>query len=134
MDRREVLGVLSRRHGARSHAPVAPTSLKVQRADASTVVLSWKPGRGGVKAARYAVLRAGKRIGTTKATTFTDRTAQPDQPYRYQVQALSRSGRASRSSRALSGPVPSAPPPPRPAPGTSGGGGSAPAGVDPIRS
>src|SRR4051794_25683458 len=102
MDRREVLGVLGRRRGARSHAPAAPTGLRVKRADATTVSLSWKPGHGGAKPARYAVLRDRKRLGTTRATTFTDHSVQPNQVYRYEVKALGRSGRASRSSRALS--------------------------------
>jgi uncharacterized protein (DUF1800 family) len=130
MDRRDTLRVLGRRRRGSTRAPAAPTHLAVKRVDATTVTLSWKPGRGGAKAARFAVLRDRRRIGTTKGTTFTDRSITPSKTYRYTVEALSRSGRSSRASRAMRVSVPAATGGGAPAGGGAGSGaGSSPATV-----
>jgi uncharacterized protein (DUF1800 family) len=118
------------RTDVRGKAPPTPTGLTVKQADATTVVLTWKAGRGRVKAARYAVYRDGKKLATTKRTTFSDRRVTAGRAYAYAVAAVSRSGKVGHKSKGMRVTVPAGS-----APAGTGGGGpvaNAPSGVDPL--
>src|SRR5207245_2159323 len=88
-------------HPAHGSLPAPPRSLRATHVDVREVVLGWKPAHGGTKAAGYEGLRGGRRIGTTRHHTFTDRHVRPGRSYRYAVRAVGAHRRHGTASHAI---------------------------------
>ncbi|MGG5358928.1 hypothetical protein IGI57_001981 [Enterococcus sp. DIV0213j] len=80
-------------------APTAPAGLSVVSATSSTVSLNWRAQSDAVS---YNVYRDGKVIGQTTSPGYTDRNLTPETAYRYQIEAVGRTGLVSEKSAAVS--------------------------------
>jgi acid phosphatase type 7 len=75
--------------------PTAPANLIAAASGPDTVDLSWSAGSDDVRVAGYAVQRDGVQVGTSQATTYSDRSAEPETTYDYQVRAFDDAGNSS---------------------------------------
>lgn len=69
--------------------PEAPVGLTVTATTATTVSLTWQ---AVATADSYAVFRGGSEVGTSTASSFTDRDLSPDTTYTYTVRARNAAG------------------------------------------
>ena len=89
-------GLLASADRRRQDVPGPPHGLRITAISATAVTLAWHPAARGPRAARYEILRDGRRIGRTRRPTFTDRTGRAGHSYRYAVRAIGGSGRPGR--------------------------------------
>lgn len=75
--------------------PSAPTGLTASAVGTTMVTLSWRPP---TDATSYIVIRNGRRVGTTSATTFRDTGLGSSSSYEYTVKAVSAAGTSPASS------------------------------------
>ncbi len=83
--------------------PVAPTAVHGQSPAATSVLVSWTPGKGGATIDKYLVLRNGTQVGSVAAseTSYLDSGLAPGTAYRYTVIATSGTQRSVPSARAV---------------------------------
>ncbi|GAA5019998.1 cysteine/serine endopeptidase inhibitor [Kitasatospora paranensis] len=84
--------------GGGTTALPAPTGLRVTATTASSASLSWAAVPG---ASSYAVYRAGTKVGTTPAASYTDTGVSAGTGYRYTVAAIDSAGNAGTRSAAV---------------------------------
>src|SRR3954447_19072915 len=121
----------------KARRPTLPGGLRATSVTAGSVLLAW---RSVPHAARYVILRDGRRVHETRKTRFNDTGARPGVTHRYEVRALDRRGRRlGKASKldvhmpALKRPVaPSLNPPRPPAPGAIAPVAAAPAAPPPV--
>ncbi|MCR8964115.1 fibronectin type III domain-containing protein [Brevibacillus halotolerans] len=77
--------------------PTRPGLLKAFETDDKKMVINWTGSKSNVALAGYEIYRNGKRIATTKTTTFTDSDKDP-LVYSYVVRAIDIAGRRSEPS------------------------------------
>ncbi|WP_142333777.1 fibronectin type III domain-containing protein [Bacillus cereus] len=75
--------------------PQEPTGLKVDSTTVTAANISWSPVvyDGGIR--EYQILRNGKQVGTSVATTYKDTGLTGDTTYSYQVKAVGNNGLSS---------------------------------------
>src|SRR3954447_22372133 len=83
----------------KARRPTLPGGLRATSVTAGSVLLAW---RSVPRAARYVILRDGRRVHETRKTRFNDTGAQPGAKHRYEVRALDRRGRRLGRSSKLS--------------------------------
>ncbi|MFB0832725.1 fibronectin type III domain-containing protein [Brevibacillus laterosporus] len=77
--------------------PTRPGLLKAFETDDKKMVINWTGSKSNVALAGYEIYRNGKRIATTKTTTFTDSDKEP-LVYSYVVRAIDIAGKRSEPS------------------------------------
>jgi predicted carbohydrate-binding protein with CBM5 and CBM33 domain len=78
--------------------PTVPVGLSASSVTATTVSLNW---RAQSDAVAYNVYRDGKLIDQTTSPGYTDRNLTPETAYRYQIEAVGRTGLVSEKSTAV---------------------------------
>jgi Fibronectin type III domain len=82
--------------------PVPPTAVHAQSPTATSVLVSWTPGKGGATIDRYLILRDGAQMGSVPAakTSYDDKGLAPGTTYRYAIIAVAGTQRSLPSVRA----------------------------------
>ncbi|WP_257129368.1 fibronectin type III domain-containing protein [Bacillus cereus] len=77
-----------RKYRLHPNPPQTPTGLTVDSTTVTTANISWSPVvyDGGIR--EYQILRNGKKVGTSVATTYKDTGLTGDTTYSYQVKAV----------------------------------------------
>src|SRR4051812_43107654 len=96
--------------------PAAPARPHVTKLTPGSVTLAWPASRG---AARYQVVRNGRRIATVRRRSYTDHGVKAGHVYTYALRAVDAHGKVSRPSPARRVRLPL--PPDRKAPSAPGG-------------
>ncbi|MES9945689.1 MAG: endo alpha-1,4 polygalactosaminidase [Candidatus Thiodiazotropha sp.] len=79
-----------------SEAPTAVSNV-IDTTTYQTVTLTWNAASDNVGIDHYQIMRDGDAIGTTQATSFTDRTVNENSDYTYSVVAYDAAGNSSTS-------------------------------------
>jgi Fibronectin type III domain/Right handed beta helix region len=105
-----------------SRPPTKPKQLRVKSKSKTSLRLAWRASKDDVRVAGYRLFRARKRVGTTKATSYTYRSLKCGTSYVFAVRAYDGGGKVSaksslRGSTSKCSPSPNEPkPPPAPPP------------------
>jgi phospholipase C len=91
--------------------PSVPKGLVVTNTFPYAVDLGWNASSDDFSVRGYTVYRDGSKVGTSQATSFSDRTASPSATYSYAVDAFDRTGNHSSRSSAVSVTTPEESPP-----------------------
>lgn len=81
--------------------PAPPTAVREQSPTATSVLVSWTPGKGGTAIDHYLIVRDGAQVGSVPAadTSYHDTGLAPGSTHRYTVIAASGSQRSAPSAQ-----------------------------------
>ncbi|MFD3261218.1 carbohydrate binding domain-containing protein [Paenibacillus lentus] len=84
-----------------TEAPTAPEQLRSTAVTDTTVTLAWEAAVDNVGVASYDVYRGTEKVGSSAATTYTDKGLAPQTSYTYTVKARDAAGNVSPASDPL---------------------------------
>lgn len=85
-----------------TEAPTAPKNLAVSSTTMNSITLTWGPSSDNIGVKSYEVYRNGKKITSTSATSYTNKSLASGQVYQYYVKAYDTAGNYSAASNTVS--------------------------------